>query len=169
MQLEHYYRCSPFFTCYFFGIKYVGQTTGLKTIYTSFIGSNGTCSRVDLEAAVSHSINTPLLLKTEVNTWKSRDRRRRWRAHLEQVRVQHQPRDAHFGGFVHFGTYDSADDPLGMNRHMFGRHSGFIKLCKTNQDITVSRGLLSRPHTTFHNLIITACSRRFNSTGSGSV
>lgn len=35
--------------------------------------------------------------------------------HLEQVRIQHQPRDSHFSGLVHLGPDHSADDPPGMD------------------------------------------------------
>lgn len=42
--------------------------------------------------------------------------------HLEQVGVQHEPRDSHFGSFVHLGSDDFADDPLRMDRYVLDRH-----------------------------------------------
>lgn len=37
------------------------------------------------------------------------------KVYLEQVRVQHQPCDSHFGSFLHLGPNYSAYDPFGMD------------------------------------------------------
>lgn len=49
-------------------------------------------------------------------------------AHLEQIRIQHQPCDSHFGCFLHLGPYNSADDPFCMDCSPSDRHSGRLPI-----------------------------------------
>lgn len=55
--------------------------------------------------------------------------------YLEQVRIQNQSGNSHFGSLAHFGPYYSADDPFRMDWRVFDWHTESSKVWegKTNR------------------------------------